>query len=143
MIAGVDSPSRYLPSDATQRARLAACRRPTSFKPECAPPLPTRSIDVKPSVFTPFIADAEHAREAPLLSRADLRGTSMGLAVDALLTQHAGRWSHAIAARARYGNCHCGSMRSKQRTPMNRASMRDGSKRPSPMPASPAHSSSI
>lgn len=42
----------------------------------------------------------EAARRQPLLTRADLRGTSMALAVDALLTERAGRWSAMLPLRA-------------------------------------------
>jgi predicted exporter len=59
-----------------------------------------QSISVKPDVFAPFIADVEAARQQPLLQRADLRGTSMALAVDALLTERAGRWSAMLSLRA-------------------------------------------
>lgn len=54
-------------------------------------------------MFAPFIADVEAARKAPLITRADLRGTSMALAVDALLTERDGRWSAMLALRAPAG----------------------------------------
>ncbi|WP_175956266.1 hypothetical protein [Burkholderia sp. BCC0405] len=54
-----------------------------------------RGIAVKPDRFAPFITDVEVARHAPLPTRADLRGTSIALAVDAQL-----RWTTLRAARA-------------------------------------------
>jgi len=100
VLAGVESPSRYLPSDATQRARLASLPSADVLDARMRSAVANQAIDVKPSVFAPFIADVEQARSAPLLTRADLQGTSMGLAVDALLTQRAGRWQAMLSLRA-------------------------------------------
>ena len=100
VLAGVESPSRYLPSDATQRARLASLPPADVLEARMRSALANQAIDVKPSVFAPFIADVEQTRSAPLLTHADLRGTSMGLAVDALLTQRAGRWQAMLSLRA-------------------------------------------
>jgi predicted exporter len=57
-------------------------------------------VSVKPELFAPFIADVDAARRAPLLTRADLRGTSMAVAVDALLTERNGRWNAMLPLRA-------------------------------------------
>ncbi|RDU96503.1 MMPL family transporter [Trinickia dinghuensis] len=100
VLAGFESPSRYLPSDATQRARLASLPPADVLEARMRSAVAGQSIDVKPTVFAPFIADVERARNAPLLTRADLRGTSMGLAVDALLTERAGRWQAMLSLRA-------------------------------------------
>jgi predicted exporter len=62
-----------------------------------------QAVGIKPEAFAPFVADVEAARTAPPLTRADLRGTSMALAVDSLLTQHAGGWSAMLALRAHDG----------------------------------------
>ncbi|WP_175970824.1 hypothetical protein [Burkholderia sp. BCC0322] len=43
----------------------------------CTTPSRTAPIAVRPDRFAPFVADVEVARHAPLLTRADLRGTSM------------------------------------------------------------------
>ncbi len=100
VLAGYESPSRYLPSDATQRARQASLPSANVLDARMRSAVADQSIEVKPGVFAPFIADVEHARNAPLLTRADLRGTSMGLAVDALLTERAGRWQAVLSLRA-------------------------------------------
>ncbi|MDF6931734.1 hypothetical protein NLR33_24870, partial [Escherichia coli] len=57
-------------------------------------------IRVKPDLFAPFIADVDAARAQPLLRRTDLKGTSMALAVEALLTERAGQWSAMLPLRA-------------------------------------------
>ncbi len=99
-LAGFESPARYLPSDAAQRARQASLPAPDVLAARMRDAVENQPIEVKPGLFAPFIADVDAARHAPLLTRADLRGTSMALAVDALLTEHAGRWSAMLPLRA-------------------------------------------
>lgn len=100
VLAGFESPSRYLPSDATQRARLASLPPAGELEERMRAALAGQPIEVKPTVFAPFIADVQRARSTPLLTRADLHGTSMGLAVDALLTERSGRWQAMLSLRA-------------------------------------------
>ncbi|MGV2287114.1 MMPL family transporter [Trinickia sp. YCB016] len=99
-LAGYESPARYLPSDAMQRARLASLPAADVLAPRLHAALANQSIDLKPDALTPFLSDVERARQQPLLNRADLRGTSMALAIDALLTERAGRWSAMLTLRA-------------------------------------------
>jgi predicted exporter len=100
VLAGFESPSRYLPSDATQRARLASLPPADVLEARMRSAAADQSIELAPNVFAPFVADVERARSAPLLTRADLRGTSMGLALDALLTERSGRWQAVLSLRA-------------------------------------------
>lgn len=100
VLAGFESPARYLPSDAAQRARLASLPDAATLTARMREAVADQPIGIKPEVFAPFIADVEAARKAPLITRADLRGTSMALAVDALLTRRDGRWSAMLALRA-------------------------------------------
>jgi predicted exporter len=100
VLAGFESPALYLPSEAAQRARLASLPPADVLTARMRAAVANQSISVKPDVFAPFIADVEAARQQPLLQRADLRGTSMALAVDALLTERAGRWSAMLSLRA-------------------------------------------
>ena len=100
VIAGYESPARYLPSDATQHARLASLPSAEVLQRRIRAAVAHQSISVKPEAFAPFIADVQAARRQPLLRRADLQGTSMALAVDALLTERAGRWSAMLSLRA-------------------------------------------
>ncbi|MDR3099949.1 MAG: MMPL family transporter, partial [Paraburkholderia sp.] len=103
VLAGFESPARYLPSDAAQRARQASLPDAATLTARMNEAVANQPIGIKPEVFAPFIADVEAAREAPLITRADLRGTSMALAVDALLTERDGRWSAMLALRAPAG----------------------------------------
>lgn len=100
VLAGFESPARYLPSDAAQRARLASLPDAATLTARMRESVADQPIGIKPEVFAPFIADVEAARKAPLITRADLRGISMALAVDALLTRRDGRWSAMLALRA-------------------------------------------
>ncbi|WP_322076503.1 MMPL family transporter [Burkholderia cepacia] len=99
-LAGFETPARFLPSDAAQRARLASLPDADALAARMRDAVANQPIAVRPDLFAPFIADVEAARHAPLLTRADLRGTSMALAVDALLTERDGRWSAMLPLRA-------------------------------------------
>ncbi|KVX94890.1 MMPL family transporter [Burkholderia ubonensis] len=99
-LAGFENPARYLPSDAAQRARQASLPDTGTLAARLRAAVAHQPITVKPDLFAPFVADVDAARHAPLLTRADLRGTSMALAVDALLTERAGRWSAMLPLRA-------------------------------------------
>jgi predicted exporter len=100
VLAGYESPALYLPSVAAQRARLASLPPADVLTARMHEAVANQAISVKPEAFAPFIADVQAARQQPLLQRADLRGTSMALAVDALLTERAGRWSAMLSLRA-------------------------------------------
>ncbi|RQR52597.1 hypothetical protein DIE19_28080 [Burkholderia sp. Bp9126] len=99
-LAGFDTPARFLPSEAAQRARQASLPQPDVLAARMRDAVANQPIAVKPGLFAPFVADVAAARHAPLLTRADLQGTSMALAVDALLTERAGRWSAMLPLRA-------------------------------------------
>jgi predicted exporter len=100
VIAGYESAAQYLPSNATQRARLASLPPADVLAQRVHSALEHQPVSVEPAVFAPFIADVQSARRQPLLTRTDLQGTSMALAVDALLTEHAGQWRAMITLRA-------------------------------------------
>ncbi|RQT62316.1 hypothetical protein DF045_37085 [Burkholderia cepacia] len=99
-LAGFETPARFLPSDAAQRARLASLPDAEVLAARMRDAVANQPIAVRPDLFAPFIADVEAARHARLLTRADLRGTSMALVVDALLTERDGRWSAMLPLRA-------------------------------------------
>jgi len=100
-LAGFESPSRYLPSLATQRARQ------DSLPPR--PLLETRlaqavqGLPVRAQLFSPFLDDTVAARSRPLLQAADLQQTSMAMAVDALLIQQHGQWRALLPLTAPEG----------------------------------------
>jgi len=98
VIGGYESPARYLPSAATQRARQASLPTPDEL---------ARRLDaavarqpVRRELFAPFLAEAGQARTAAPLRREDLKGTSMALAIDALLTRHGDQWNATLPLRA-------------------------------------------
>ncbi|MDN7455860.1 MMPL family transporter [Burkholderia cenocepacia] len=99
-LGGFDNPARYLPSDAAQRARQASLPDANTLAARMRDAVAHQPIAVKPDLFAPFLTDVDAARHAPLLTRADLHGTSMALAVDALLTERDGRWSAMLPLRA-------------------------------------------
>ena len=99
-LAGFESPSRYLPSTATQRARQASLPPRPLLETRLAQAV--QGLPVRAQLFTPFLADAAAARSQPLLQATDLQQTSMAMAVDALLIQQAAAMACLVAAdRAR------------------------------------------
>lgn len=109
-LAGFESPSRYLPSLATQRARQASL--PDSAQLEADLAQAVQGLPVRAQLFAPFLADVEAARGQPLLQAADLERTSMAMAVDALLIRQDGHWSVLLPLTAPAGgNINAGHMR--------------------------------
>ena len=97
-LAGFESPSRYLPSTATQRARQASLPSPAVLETRLAQAV--QGLPVRAQLFTPFIADIAAARSQPLLQGVDLEKTSMAMAVDALLIQQDHHWSASLPLTA-------------------------------------------
>jgi predicted exporter len=82
-LAGYQSPAHILPSPATQLARRGALPEPDVLRERLAAatadgPLPAAKL-------TPFLEDVQAQRRAPVLTRADLRGTPLASAIDAQL----------------------------------------------------------
>ncbi|MDI1273530.1 MAG: hypothetical protein PSV33_08155, partial [Polaromonas sp.] len=101
-LAGFESPSRYLPSTATQRARQASLPSAETLQPRLAQAV--QGLPVRAQVFTPFLADVETSRSRPLLQASDLEQTSLAMAVDALLLQPSrGGWTALLPLRAPEG----------------------------------------
>lgn len=98
VIAGYDSPSRYLPSLATQQARQAAIPAETELSKRLH--LALMGLPLRAERLDGFISDAEAARTAQPLRRSDLSGTSLALAVDAMLINHGKHWSALLPLRA-------------------------------------------
>lgn len=84
-LAGFESPSRYLPSLATQRTRQASLPDTTELKSRLK--LAIKDLPVRAQLFEPFLANVSVARTQALLQATDLQHTSMAMAVDALLIQ--------------------------------------------------------
>lgn len=101
-LAGFESPSRYLPSTATQKARQASLPAPGELQARLSEAV--QGLPVRAQLFTPFLADIEAARSRPLLQPGDLENTSMAMAVDALLLQQSrGGWTALLPLKAPKG----------------------------------------
>jgi len=98
VIGGFESPSRYLPPLHLQRSRQASLPPPGLLDARLAEAL--AGFPVKPERLQPFTADIARSRTAPLLTRADLAGTSFGRAVDALLVHGDAGWTALLPVSA-------------------------------------------
>ncbi|CAO3425800.1 MMPL family transporter [Azospirillum endophyticum] len=97
LIAGYDSPDLTLPSQATQRMRQAALPPPDQLRDALNQAL--QGLPFRPDAFAPFLADAEKARMQPLLTPANLDGTSLKLKFDSLLVRHGTGWTAMLPLR--------------------------------------------
>jgi len=102
VIGGIDSPSNYLPSLATQAARRDGL-------PPAAPlrenfDRAARELGLDSRELTPFLDDVEAARHAPLITPKDLAGTSLAAGLGALLMHVGERWSALLPLRAPPGS---------------------------------------
>ena len=98
MHAGFDTPVRFLPSIVSQQARQQALPPPAELAQRLR--AATAELPIRPERLRPFLEDVEAARNAAALKRADLDGTSLALATDALLVQRGGRWSALLPLKA-------------------------------------------
>lgn len=83
LLARFESPSRYLPSLAAQRARQMSL--PHADELDARLHRATSGLPIHADRLAPFIADVAAAKNRPPLKRADLDGTSFALAADSLL----------------------------------------------------------
>ena len=91
-LGGYDSPARFLPSEATQRARESALPDEPTLRERLSRAL--AGMPLKPARLEPFVADVAAARTAPLITAHELEGTALGLALDGLLLRDdAGEWT--------------------------------------------------
>lgn len=86
VITGIDTPTRFLPSMATQQARLASLPAPAELGPRLQQAV--ADLPIQADKLAPFLADAEAARQSRPLQRADLEGTTLAVAVDGMLLQY-------------------------------------------------------
>ncbi|HWW31822.1 MAG TPA: MMPL family transporter [Steroidobacteraceae bacterium] len=82
VIGGFESPTRYLPSAATQRARRSSLPPPAELAARVDQAL--AGLPVKAARLAPFLEDVDKARTAPPLTAHELSGTPLGTALDAL-----------------------------------------------------------
>ncbi len=83
VLQGYDSPARLLPSLKTQERRRAALPDATTLAPRLSEA--TEGGVLPADRLAPFVADVDAARTLAPIRRADLDGTSLATAVDALL----------------------------------------------------------
>ena len=100
-LASFETPGRYLPSIATQRARQASLPPRPLLETRLAQAV--QGLPVRAQLFAPFLDDATAARSQPLLQASDLQQTSMAMAVDALLIQQHGQWRALLPLTAPTG----------------------------------------
>jgi predicted exporter len=89
-IGGYDTPARYLPSIATQRARQAALPEADDLAGRLA--RATQGLPFRDDLFKPFLEDVARARTASPVTPADLANTAWGLAIRSLLVEQNGAW---------------------------------------------------
>lgn len=90
-LAAYDSPARYLPSAATQRARLAALPETAVLESRLQQAL--AGLPFRDDLFEPFPAELARARNAPIVTEADLEKTALGVGLRATLFASAGGWT--------------------------------------------------
>lgn len=96
-LAGYDTPARYLPSQKTQHARLAALPDPGRLRANLQQAL--TGLPFRPNLFEPFFREVATARGQPLLTATDLQGTSLGLQTESLLAQRGDGWIAMLPLR--------------------------------------------
>ncbi len=97
VLAGYDSPARYLPSVAAQHARQRAIPDAEKLRRDLAKA--AAGLPFRAGVFAPFVEDAQTAKRHPALMRADLHGTALALKLDALLAQRRSQWFAMLPLR--------------------------------------------
>jgi predicted exporter len=97
VIAGFESPARYLPSLEAQHARQASLPQEAELRSNLAKALD--GLPVQVDRLAPFLQDVESSRTQPLLTRKDLEGTSLATGVDALLLNDGAQWSALLPLR--------------------------------------------
>ncbi len=96
-MSGFDAPSLYLPSNASQQARLNALPNPNELRARLTTAL--EDMPFQPDLFEPFIAAVAQAKTSPLLDHRSFEGTSVALKLDSLLFQQRGAWVAMLSLR--------------------------------------------
>jgi predicted exporter len=96
-LAGIDTPSLYLPSMATQRARQAALPDAATLQARLDTAL--GGLPFQPGLFIPFVTDASQQRTLAPITRTELNGTSLSLKLDSLLLHQYDGWVAVLSLR--------------------------------------------
>lgn len=101
-LGGFESPARFLPSEATQRAR----QQSLPARDELARRLDTAldGLPLRADKLGAFLDDVDTARRQPLLTPESLRGSTLALAVDSLLLERPQGWTVLMPLRAPAGD---------------------------------------
>ncbi|MGH8725499.1 MAG: MMPL family transporter, partial [Burkholderiales bacterium] len=91
VIRGYDLATRYLPSAAEQKRRLESLPETPRLRANLEKAL--QGLPYRRGAFEPFLRDVEEARRRGPLTAADLRGTALGLKLDALVVQAGAEWA--------------------------------------------------
>ncbi|VTU19981.1 hopanoid biosynthesis associated RND transporter like protein HpnN [Variovorax sp. SRS16] len=95
-LAGYETVSRLLPSEAAQAARIASLPDAATLRTRLAEA--TQGLPLPASRLEPFIADVEAAKAQPMIERADLQDSPLEAVINALMFERqAGGWSTLIA----------------------------------------------
>lgn len=97
LIGGFDSPARFLPSEALQRARQTSLPAPDVLQRHLNEALQGQPIAA--ARLQPFVEAVDRARTAPPLRRSDLDGSALSLAVDSLLQRGTDGWTALLPLR--------------------------------------------
>ena len=108
IIGSFQSPTRYLPPRAVQLARQASLPAEGELRARLAAAL--AGLPVKAAVLEPFVADVAAARRGAPLTAADLAGTSLAAATDALLVQTPAGWSALLPVAVSDGDLAPGAL---------------------------------
>lgn len=89
-VDAVELPSRYLPTEAVQRARQA--QLPTREVLEKALAQAQQGLPFQPGLFAPFLTDVEKARTLPLLTPERFASSPLGQRLSGMLMPRDGHW---------------------------------------------------
>lgn len=102
VLAGFDSPARFLPSTATQQARRNALPERDALARNLETALV--GLPLRPDRLNAFLDDVDQARTQALLTPESLRGSTLALAVDSLLLERPQGWTVLIPLRTPDGD---------------------------------------
>jgi len=108
VLAGFETPTRFLPSEASQHARQAALPTRADLAARLTPAL--AELPLRPEKLQPFLDDIATAVRMPLLTQATLAGSTLGLAVDAMLWQRPAGWLALLPLQAPASGASAGSI---------------------------------
>jgi predicted exporter len=91
MIRGYDLATRYVPSLAEQKRRLAALPEPAALRTNLEKALD--GLPFQRGVFEPFLRDVEQSRSRGPLGEDDLRGTVLGIKLQTLVVPAGSGWA--------------------------------------------------